>query len=296
MDSSPEAFGIARIELRGRPLLAALRGGGLSPLPALLGDRAPAGFEEALADWDALVDAVADALARPVAAPLKADAATFLPPAVDRPAVWCAGANYHDHVAEMGAEALPDRAFHFLSPPTVLSGHGRQVTAPRGVERLDWEAELAVVIGRTARHVGRDGALDHVAGYTVANDMSVRDPERMRHPFFGIDWTSSKNADGLLPLGPAVVPARFVGDPGSLRLRLDVNGVRRQDADTSLMIVDTASQIAALSSLVTLHPGDLVITGTPAGTAAAHGDAYLRPGDTVTAAITGLGSLTSVIG
>ncbi|MFJ3802589.1 fumarylacetoacetate hydrolase family protein [Streptomyces sp. NPDC090088] len=291
------AFGMARVLHEGGPVLGVVQDDTVHLLSDLLGDSAPATFEQALGEWEPLVDSVAAALDTGAAAgsAVPAASADFLPPAVDRPAIWCAGANYTDHVAEMGNTDFEKRAFHFLSPATVLSGHRAVVNRPAGVTRLDWEIELAAVIGRAARRVGVEDALSHVAGYTIANDVSVRDEDRLRHPIFGIDWTATKNADGCTPLGPSVVPARFVPEPGDLGLTLAVNGQVRQDSRTSLMIVDLAEQIAALSQYITLQPGDLVLTGTPAGTAAAHGGAYLLDGDVMTATITGLGTLENTI-
>lgn len=292
-------FGLSRLVHDGRPTLAAAVEDIVHPLPRLIGEPAPASFEDALADWDAVVEAVAAALdAGPAAdTAVAASGVEFLPPTVARPAVWCAGANYTDHIAEMGAPPVVDkRAFHFLSPPTVLGGHRAPVVRPTGAIKLDWEIELAAVIGRTVRHVAPEEALSFVAGYTIANDVSVRDEDWLRHPIFGIDWTSSKNADGLTPLGPAVVPARFVPDPADLDLRLSVNGEVRQDSTTSRMIVDLREQIAALSGLVTLRPGDVILTGTPAGTAAAHGGVYLANGDVMIATINGIGTLENTIG
>jgi 2-keto-4-pentenoate hydratase/2-oxohepta-3-ene-1,7-dioic acid hydratase in catechol pathway len=293
------AFGIATVVLDGRPVLAAVTAAGpadtVHPLDRLLGRTAPTAFAEALADWDHLIDQTEAALegdATDSAVP--ADGVRFRPPGVERPAIWCAGANYRDHVAEMGGK-IDKRAFHFLSPPSVLAAHGDPVHRPSGVTRLDWEVELAAVIGRRTRRVAPEDALDHVAGYTVANDVSVRDRDRIRHPVFGTDWTAAKNADGLTPLGPAVVPARFVPDPADLALELTVNGAVRQRSNTSLMIVDLPEQLAALSALVTLEPGDLVLTGTPAGTAAGHGNRYLDDGDVMVATIAGVGTLRNTV-
>ncbi|MBZ3900382.1 fumarylacetoacetate hydrolase family protein [Streptomyces griseiscabiei] len=289
-------FGMARIVHDGQPVLGVVRDDTVRPLSDLLGERGPVNFEQALENWEPLVDSVAAALASVAVGPATPSAAVeFLPPAVDRPTVWCAGANYTDHVIEMGVTDFDKRAFHFLSPATVLSGHRAVVARPTGATKLDWEIELAAVIGRPARRVSTEDALSHVAGYTIANDVSVRDEDWLRHPFFGIDWTASKNSDGCTPLGPSVVPARFVPEPGALGLTLAVNGHIRQDSSTSLMIVDLAEQIAALSQLVTLQPGDLVLTGTPAGTAAAHEGAYLVDGDVMTATITGLGTLENTV-
>ncbi|WP_439031565.1 fumarylacetoacetate hydrolase family protein [Gordonia terrae] len=193
----------------------------------------------------------------------------------------------------MGAEASK-RAFHFLSPATTLNAHGCDVVRPHGATMLDWEVELAAIIGRRARDISRDDALSTVLGYTVANDFSVRDPEMMRHPVFGIDWMAAKNGEGLTPLGPGIVPARFIHDHTELGLRLTVNGETRQKSNTSQMIVTLAEQIASLSSMITLEPGDVVLTGTPAGTAAAYGH-YLNDGDVVEATVVGIGTISNTI-
>ncbi|MDT0307549.1 fumarylacetoacetate hydrolase family protein [Streptomyces sp. DSM 44917] len=259
----------------------------------------PDGFRGLLPAWDQWVDAVEKALAgqAPCAPVPPAAIGAFLPPLTDPSAVYGAAANYSDHVAEMGAQA-PDPAdgppFHFLLPPASLVGHGRPVPRPRGVRRLDWEVELAAVIGRETDGIAPERALEQVAGYTVANDLSCRD-EEFRSPLFGMDWLRHKGWRGLTPLGPCVVPARFVPDPSALRLRLSVNGVTRQDSHTGLMIHSVAQQISALSALAPLRPGDLLLTGTPAGTATAHQGRYLKPGDRVVAAIDGVGRLENRI-
>jgi 2-keto-4-pentenoate hydratase/2-oxohepta-3-ene-1,7-dioic acid hydratase in catechol pathway len=269
------------------------------PLRLLLGADAPDTFAGVLADWSAWIDRIEAVFARgPVPGGVPAVDVEFRPVGVDRPSVWCAGANYTDHVEEMMGEPPADlgaRAFHFLAQAGTLSGHRGVVERPAGVRQFDWEVELAAVIGRRARHVAVEDALDHVPGYTVANDISVRDPDLLRHSIFGVDWTTSKNADGSTPVGPSVVPARFIVDPADLDLGLTVNGEVRQKSNTSKMIIDLPGQIAALSGVVTLEPGDLILTGTPAGTAAAHHDAYLVPGDVIVAHVEGLGSLQTTV-
>lgn len=289
-------FGLCRVAHRGETLMAVLTNEQVIPLDRLLGDPAPRDFEAALVSWEGLVEKVQDALVSPqTATGIPAAEVEFMPPTVARPSVWCAGANYHDHVAEMGAHLGEPRSFHFLSPATVLAGHGTHVRRPAGVAELDWEVELAAVIGRRARDVDAGAALNYVAGYTVANDVSIRDASMLRHPLFGIDWTSSKNADTLTPVGPALVPARFVPDPGNLDVRLSINGALRQNSNTSQMIVPLSDQIAALSRLITLQPGDIILTGTPAGTAGGHDSAYLRDGDEMVASIGCIGTLQNII-
>lgn len=255
-------------------------------------NEAPEDFEALLPRWDDVTEQVNTALSTIPAGGVSADAVTFSAPGLNRPAVYCAGANYTDHVEEMGVQ-LVDLPFHFVSPQGTLNAHGAIVRRPRGVEKLDWEVELAAVIGRPARNVPRERALEFVAGYTVANDVSVRDPY-IFHPIFGMDWMAAKNSEGLTPIGPAVVPARFVGDPQALDVSLTVNGEVRQKSNTRLQIVDLARQIESLSSRLTLQPGDIVLTGTPAGTAAAYG-VYLADGDRMVATIESVGILSNTI-
>ncbi|WP_166459685.1 fumarylacetoacetate hydrolase family protein [Amycolatopsis pithecellobii] len=293
------AFGIANIVVDATPTVAVLAGEMVYPLRRLVGADAPDAFAGVLADWSAWIDTIAEALAQhPAPSGLPAEEVEFGPAGLGRPTIWCAGANFTDHVEELMPQPPADfaeRAFHFLAQPGVLSGHRGVVERPAGVQKFDWEVELTAVIGRRARRVSPEDALDYVAGYTVANDLSVRDPGLLRHSIFGVDWTASKNADGSTPVGPAVVPARFIDDPSNLDLGLTVNGEVRQKSNTAKMIIGLRAQIAALSASVTLEPGDLVLTGTPAGTAAAHNDAYLVPGDVVVAYVEGLGSLQTTI-
>lgn len=277
---------------------------GPTPGPAVLsGDRVrpladlwpggPRTVGELLADWDHALDHVAAAIAGGTEDWTPADDATYRAPADDRATLYSCGANYYDHIEEMGGTA-PDKAtarpFHFLVPRAALCGHGAEVVRPPGVTRLDWEVELAAVIGRTADRVTADRALEHVAAYTIANDVSCRDPERARNPTFGMNWLWSKGQATLQPLGPALVPTRFVPDPSALRLRLTVDDTIRQDSSTAKMIFTLPEQIEALSHNAPLHPGDIILTGTPAGTAAAY-DAYLDDGATMIAEIEGVGTL-----
>jgi 2-keto-4-pentenoate hydratase/2-oxohepta-3-ene-1,7-dioic acid hydratase in catechol pathway len=177
-----------------------------------------------------------------------------------------------------------------------MIGHRRTVRRPSGEgAKLDWEVELVAVLGTRIEAASAAQALDAVAGYTIANDISVRDwGATGRHPVFGHRWLERKGRATLLPVGPMLVPARLIDDPMDLELRLEVNGSVRQRSRTSEMIFGIAEQVAYLSSLTALLPGDLILTGTPAGTASAHGT-YLRDGDLVTATIERLGALENRI-
>ncbi|MEU6261476.1 fumarylacetoacetate hydrolase family protein [Streptomyces sp. NPDC047043] len=291
-DAGP-AFGFAVVTIGSAPVLAVVREDDVVPLSRLV-DRPPADFAELLEVWDEVVAEVAAGWSTAGAGPTSyaTGAVDFHVPGVAAPAVWCAGANYADHVAELGFADVGDRAFHFLVPPTALNRHRGTVHPPVHADMLDWEVELAVVIGRTARHVAPQDAADHIAGYTIANDLTVRG---QRHPIFGVDWVAAKSADGTTPLGPTIVPRCFVTEPRDLELKLTVNCITRQRSSSARMLVGIEDQIAALSRVVTLRPGDVILTGSPAGTAAAHHGAYLTGGDVIEAEITGLGVLRTEI-
>jgi 2-keto-4-pentenoate hydratase/2-oxohepta-3-ene-1,7-dioic acid hydratase in catechol pathway len=187
--------------------------------------------------------------------------------------------------------------WHFMKAGHCVVGPGAQVFSTSTA--LDWEAELAVVIGLRARNVGQDEALDYVAGYCAANDLSARERGKRDKidPLspFKYDWIAHKNFDGSCPLGPWLVPAFDVPDPQALAIKLWVNDTIRQDSNTDNMIFSIAEQIAHLSSIVTLHPGDVILTGTPAGVGAETGE-RLYSGDVVRITIDGLGDLITTIG
>jgi len=215
--------------------------------------------------------------------------------------VLCAGVNYRKHMREMGVE-IPEQGWHpffFLKiPSTTIIGPADPIIA-RAPERdrLDWEAELAVVIGTGGRDIPQQQALNHVAAYCVANDISARGlhrrPDVKAEPFV-YDWFAAKSLDGSLPLGPGLTPAFQIPDPQDLRLRLWVNGELQQDESTADMVCSVAELIAAASEVATLEPGDVIATGTPAGVGAGRG-LYLRPGDVVRTSIDGLGTLENTV-
>jgi 2-keto-4-pentenoate hydratase/2-oxohepta-3-ene-1,7-dioic acid hydratase in catechol pathway len=223
--------------------------------------------------------------------------------------IYCAGANYRDHVEEMSKalnHPLPEdlRAYFgspwfFIKPSrSCVIGPHAQTKHPEHSTTVDWEAELAVVIGKPARNVAAADALQYVAGYTIANDLSARD--LMRRPQmpggtpFHYDWTSHKVFEGACPMGPWIVPADQIADPQSLDIRLSVNDVRKQDSNTNQMIFSLAEQIEHLSKTITLNPGDVILTGTPAGVGAVARE-FLAAGDRVRVEIDGLGVLEASI-
>ena len=196
------------------------------------------------------------------------------------------GLNYHDHARETGAKA-PSEPIVFNKWTTCLSGPFEPIEQPPHSTRLDWEVELGVVIGRTARYVGVGEALKYVAGYCTVNDVSERQFQISR----GSQWDKGKGCDGFGPVGPWLVTADEVADPQDLALTLDVNGQRMQQGNTRDMIFGVAQIISYLSHFMTLRPGDLIATGTPAGVGLGMDPPrFLRPGDVVELEVQGLGA------
>jgi 2-keto-4-pentenoate hydratase/2-oxohepta-3-ene-1,7-dioic acid hydratase in catechol pathway len=264
----------------------------------------PASLDQVFADWDAMLPRL-QALARSGTAQAAATLSqvTLHAPVPVTGTLYCAGANYRDHVAEMarirGTPPSEDdqEPWHFIKPTRAcITGPGG-VERPEGCRQLDWEAELAVVIARPARRVKLEDALSYVAGYTVANDLSARDLSRRKarpveNPFH-YDWLAHKGFDGSCPIGPWLTPAEGI-DPQRLAIRLAVNGVTKQDSNTSEMIFSVAQQIVQLSRRTTLLPGDIILTGTPAGVGSGRNE-FLAPGDRVSVEIEGLGELVNHI-
>jgi 2-keto-4-pentenoate hydratase/2-oxohepta-3-ene-1,7-dioic acid hydratase in catechol pathway len=246
------------------------------------------------ADWErsrALLDKAAQAVR---AFDMVDATAPRLSPIVFPGKVLCAGANYYDHLKEMN---VPDtrkeaqRLFFFFKPArNAVVGEGDSVRMPLDTKSFDWEIELAAVIGRTARAVSVADALSHVAGYTIGIDFSARDLNRAPETFYKLDWVAGKAHDTSCPLGPRFVPASAIADPQNVGLKLSVNGEVKQNARTTEMIFSIAEQISIASRIMTLDPGDVLLTGTPAGVGAPKGT-FLKVGDRVDAEIEGLGKL-----
>jgi 2,4-diketo-3-deoxy-L-fuconate hydrolase len=257
---------------------------------------------ELLADWDVSLECFEEHMRR---GDLEAAAdARLLPPVPRPPNLYMAGANYADHAREMrklGPDAevprSPEGPFMFLKPTSTLIGHRDEVRIGPGCEKVDWEVELAAVIGRRADRVSAEEALAHVAGYTVANDVSVRDRfvrSDAAEPPMKFDWFLQKGWATSCPLGPWLVPAGEA--PGALdaAMRLTLNGTVEQDSRTSQMIFSLGEQIAYLSAVVPLVPGDVICTGTCAGVGAGQGR-FLAPGDVMVAEIEGIGRLENPV-
>ena len=223
-------------------------------------------------------------------------------------AIYCAGANFTDHMLEMAKvqniAPEPDpksvglKPWHFIKASRTITDPGATVRLPTYSKMVDWEAELAAVIGRPARNVSVERALEHVAGYTIGNDLSARDlTKRAQVPDsspFKFDWLGQKNFDDACPVGPWIVPAEDLPDPQGVGIKLWVNDVIKQDSHTSRMIFSLAEQIAHISSRLTLHPGDLILTGTPAGVGLARKE-FLKAGDVVKVWVEGVGTLVNTM-
>ena len=202
------------------------------------------------------------------------------------------GLNYADHIAESGMEA-PEFPVFFNKQATCVVGPGDDVHLPKVSKLLDYEGELAIVIGKRCRHVSEDQAREVIAGYTITNDLSVRDWQ-LRTP----TMTMGKSFDTHGPLGPWVVTPDELGDPHSLGIRTFVNGEQRQDGNTKDMIIDCFQQVAHLSQAFTLEPGDVIATGTPAGVGAVvqpFPEGLLKAGDEVRVEIDGIGTLANTV-
>lgn len=215
----------------------------------------------------------------------------LLAPIPDPEKIICIGLNYVDHAAEAGIEA-PQVPTFFAKFANALVPDGSTVRPPAASSKLDFEAEVAFVIGRTANEVDAADALDHVAGYTLLNDLSARDLQ-----FQTPQWIPGKVFDGSAPCGPALVTAEEVGDPAAIAIALDLNGERMQDSSTAELIFGVAELVAHLSRLMTLTPGDIVSTGTPAGVGSTREPrVWLQGGDELLISSPQLGELRTTIG
>lgn len=312
---TPDGFGFARLKTPDGPRIAVVTGEAVFGAEHALGSPL-ASLNGILPNWAESVDAVTQWLAGPMPSKVTPIAAAYgdvLCP-VTPEHIYQAAANYRRHVVDlMVASPRPeDRGLDEAARrriaetvmderaasgvPTVfsgvvssLSGAYDDVIIPRITRQCDWELELAAVIGRPTRYVAREEALDSVAGYTIVNDLTMRDRlypsgDSGRGP----DWLACKGAPTFLPVGPVVVPAVFVPDPHNLRIRLSLNGATMQDESTADMIYGLPRLVEHASYCALLRPGDLLLTGSPAGNGVHHGR-FLRDGDMMTGSVTGLG-------
>lgn len=241
------------------------------------------GLTRLIREWDQLADCIESGAVDPEP---KQDEVEFLPPIVDYQHFIGIGYNYRAHVAEAGKE-VPTQPTTFPRYPETFVGHGGRIERPKVSEQLDYEGELAVVIGRPGRYIEEADALDHVFGYTCFIDGSVRDYQRHA-------TLVGKNFPRTGVLGPWIVTADEIGDPASLRIETRINGEVRQSAPVSEMIHSVPALIGYLSQVFTLQPGDMIATGTPAG-AGAPRSAWLIPGDHIDLTISGIGKLSAAV-
>jgi 2-keto-4-pentenoate hydratase/2-oxohepta-3-ene-1,7-dioic acid hydratase in catechol pathway len=303
-------YSLATIKLKGKPEAAIVVGGKIWPLAAAAksaGVRAmPGDLMAVFAGWNgnrAKLKTIAAACAAGKGSKnaLPAARTHFLAPLLYPNKVVGVGANYANHVAravvileKMGIQRGTgghNRPTFFLKPAsTAVVGPGATVKVPTGCKQFDYEIELTLVMGARARNISEADAMSAVAAYTVGLDMSARDLHFIPQSLFKFDAFAGKAHDTNAPVGPTLVPAEFVKDPQSLRMTLDVNGERRQDGTTADMVHKLPRIVSELSKIVTLEPGDMVMTGTPEGTGFESGR-FLSVGDRITAGIEGLDML-----
>ena len=250
--------------------------------------------------WDAaeqVLDAIAEGAGSAETRPL-ADT-TLLAPLLYPGAIYNAAANYIDHQKEMNQGKALDKTettpyFFLKSGPHCVIGPETEIRLPRVSKQVDWEAELGVVIGRPARNVKVENALDYVAGYTIFNDLSARDLSPPRGRRWMTDWFVHKNFDGSGPLGPWIVPASDIPDPHNVDIKLWVNDELMQDSNSKYLFYNVNEQIEYISRRLTMRPGDVIATGTPSGVGRPRG-IFLKPGDTVTIELGGIGILRNPV-
>ena len=309
------SFALGTALLADGPHAVALSSGKLLDLDSVaerLGLDAPVHTRLVLEEWDRVLPLLREAVRSSSGAWTDLNDATVLAPIEPRQ-ILQAGANYRTHVIDLAVKhadiangrteeqvraetaAMMDKRkaegepYFFVGLPSAVTGPYDAVTLPPGTEKNDWELELAAVIGRSSYQLSPDEALEAVAGFTIANDLTTRELVFRRDmPEIGTDWLRAKNAPGFLPLGPWIVPRSDAGEVSAMRLTLEVGGQVMQDESTNDMLFDVAALVSAVSRTVRLLPGDLVLTGSPAGNGM-HWGRLLQDGDVMTSTITGLG-------
>jgi 2,4-didehydro-3-deoxy-L-rhamnonate hydrolase len=213
--------------------------------------------------------------------------------------IFCAAANYTDHMKEMSGREPPDKKVtrpYFFPKTTAHSiiAAGDPIKLPKMSKQVDWELEIAVVIGKPGRNIPESKAMDHVAGYTIMNDLSLRDLGQRTDWNFRVDWFQHKCFDGSAPMGPWIAPKSQIKDPHKLALKLWVNDTLMQDSSSTFMHFNIPEQVAYLSERLTLRPGDIISTGTPSGVGRPR-NIFLKPGDTVTMEVEGIGKMKNPV-
>ncbi len=252
----------------------------------------PPTVRQLLEGGPALLQAAAQAARRPGVFRYEGADIKFLAAVHDARKIVCVGLNYKDHAAESGSP-IPRDPVLFSKYHTALLGHGGEIVLPAVSKKVDFEAELVIVIGKKGRNVAAASALDYVAGYTCGHDVSARDWQLEKD---GKQWMAGKTFDTFAPVGPVVVTADEVADPHNLRIQLRLNGQTMQDSSTSQLIFSVGHVVAYLSQIVTIEPGDLIFTGTPPGVGMARKpQVFLKHGDVCEVEIEGLGVLRNPV-
>lgn len=261
----------------GQASIGRVEADGIVPLPSSLGT-----MIDVIVRWPRLAESIRQARGRPV----PFDKLTYLPP-IPRPGkILAIGLNYADHIRETGAE-MPKRQVWFCKQPTAANGPYAPIILPKVAAQVDYEAEMVVVIGKGGRDIPREAAREAVFGYCCGNDVSARDWQMATS-----QWMLGKSFDSHAPFGPWITTADEIGDPHALGVRSFVNGEKRQDSNTRELVFDVWDQIALVSQVMTLEPGDLIFTGTPGGVGMAmKPPCWLAPGDRVRVEVDGLGHL-----
>ena len=250
--------------------------------------RLPASVRQLLEGGPPLLQAAQRTADRTDAVKIEAGKVKFHAPVHDPHKIICLGLNYRDHAAESGA-AIPTEPIVFSKYPTALIGHGEAIVVPPVSQKVDYEAEFVIVVGKKGKNIPKASAFEYVAGYTVGNDVSARDWQLEKD---GKQWMMGKTFDTFAPMGPVLVTADEVADPHNLPIRLRLNGQTLQDSNTKQMIFQVDHILAHLSQVFTLEPGDLIFTGTPPGVGCVRKPPiFLKGGDVVEVEIVGLGVL-----
>lgn len=290
----------------GAPRAGLLIDGRVRDLDALLGeggrgDGAAADWMTVLQDWERFEPRIEAALASAPGTTLALDSLRLHAPLLYPGALYCAGANYSDHLLEMtGREPDPPEGrdpYIFLKPPrATIIGPDEPILLPRGSAQIDWEAEIALVIGRVAIDVPVARAMEHVLGFTIVHDVSARDRADRGGdaPPFRWDWMGSKGFATAAPMGPWITPLAAIADPGDMALRLTVNGEIKQDSNSRRLVHGFPELVAYLARATVLYPGDVIATGTPAGVGLPKG-VFLKDGDHVVIEVDGLGRLENPV-
>ncbi len=286
----------------------------------------PSTLKALIAQWSEptaarLASVAADATENPPASAMKLASLKVLPPITDPKVLLSTAVNYQEHAMEMRststtsasaaavdpkvAQGIPgywerrpgdprQNPYFFVKANSAITGHGDPIIIPRGRDRIDWECEMNIVIGKTAKRVSRDNAAEYIFGYTLMNDVSDRGGRADgRH---GSDWQLGKSHDTFAPLGPYIVPRQFVANPQKLAVKFTLNDTVMQDSNTDRMTHTVFELVEYASHMMTLHPGDLISTGSPAGVGTARATpVYFKPGDRSTCTIESIGTLQNVV-